>query len=75
MQLGTTGDKEHSVEVIGGFLRDRLKNNGIGKSTGFDTIDRGAKYRISGASETRERKEHAIQGPSTTLLHPMRGTT
>ena len=28
----------------------------------FVTIDRAAKYRIAGASATRERKEHAIQG-------------
>ena len=40
------------------------------------TIDRGAKYGISEASATRERnaKEHAIQGPTTSLLHPTRAT-
>ena len=33
------------------------------------TIDKGAKYKFSGASAIPERKEHSIQGPTTTLLH------
>ena len=32
----------------------------------FVTIDRAAKYRISGASANSERTEHTIQGPTTT---------
>ena len=36
----------------------------------FVTIDRGEEYSISGASATPERKEHEVQGPTTTLLHP-----
>ena len=37
---------------------------------GFVTIDGSAKQRISGAGATRERKELAIQGSTTDLLHP-----
>ena len=40
----------------------------------FVTIDRGAKNRTSRASATPERREHAIQGPTTSLLHPTRAT-
>ena len=40
----------------------------------FGTIDKRAKYRISGASATPERKEHATQGPTATVLHPTRAT-
>ena len=35
------------------------------------TIDKGAKYKFSGASATQNSKEHAIQGLTTSLLHPM----
>ena len=35
----------------------------------FVTIDRGAKNRIAGASATPERKEHKIQGPTTSLYY------
>ena len=38
------------------------------------TIDKGAEYRISGASAAPERKEHALQELTTTLLHPTRAT-
>ena len=33
------------------------------------TIDKGAKYKFSGASATPEREEHSTKGPTTTLLH------
>ena len=59
---------------ISGAGATRARNTGTFWGSCFVTIDRGAKNRISGASATPERKEHAIQGPTNSLLHSTRAT-
>ena len=77
-QSMTTMDETHGkgIRELGACMsthsRQKLRDNGFLTNTSPEgeavTIDKGAKYKCSGASATPERKEHSTPGPTTTLL-------